>query len=160
MSACQRQQSREWLIASRGVWSREVLPTQIPARRRQKLCMSVRALRDLVAHHAAALLAQRGASETHLTLWSAIHFRGEAVVNDVHTHLSPTRYLHYLAEWVGFLCRNQSLLKMELCISSCNSFIMCVCYMVRAKLCVSPAKRGHCCNERTFMLLWVKVRSC
>lgn len=86
VSACQRQQSREWLIASQGAWPREVLPRRIPARRSETLCTSVRTLRDLVAHHAAALLTQSGASGTHLTLWSANRFRGEAV-NDVHTHL-------------------------------------------------------------------------
>lgn len=48
--------------------------------------MSVRALRDLGAHHAAPLLQDRGANETHLSLRSAIGLGAEAVFNGVPAH--------------------------------------------------------------------------
>lgn len=51
--------------------------------------MSVRALRDLGAHHAAPLLQDRGANETHLSLRSAISLGAEAVFNGVRTHAPP-----------------------------------------------------------------------
>lgn len=86
MSACHRQQSREWLIANQGAREREVLPRQAPEWLREKLCMSVRALRDLGAHHAAPLLQDRGAGATHLSLQSAISLGAGVVFNGVHTN--------------------------------------------------------------------------
>lgn len=65
--------------------------------------MSVRALRDLGAPHAAPLLQDRGANETHLSLQSAISLGAEAVFNGMHTH-APQPCASLKKNDIFFLC--------------------------------------------------------